>query len=159
MDFKMEEKELVHLKQDVDLPYRWAAGRYGSVLLKAIRDECKFVGNRCPSCGKVYIPPRVVCGPCFVAPDEMVELATTGTLAGYSVVNYPFIDPETGEQRPVPYTYAYIKLDGCDSYLSHIVDEVDPQKLSPGLRLEAVFRPDGERVGRIQDVLHFKIIE
>jgi uncharacterized protein len=155
----MEKGELIHLQVDVSLPYRWAAGHYGSIMLKALRDEKKILGNRCPQCGKVFVPPRVVCGPCFKAPAEIVELATTGTLAGYSVVNYPFIDPETGRQRPVPYTYAYIQLDGCDSYLSHFVDEVNPEKLSTGIRVEAVFRPDGERVGRMQDILHFRVIE
>jgi len=155
----MEKNELIHLQVDVDLPYRWDAGRYGSIMLKALRDECKLIGNRCPACGKVYVPPRVVCGPCFVEPTELVELSNTGRLAGYSVVNYPFIDPETGQKRPVPYTYGYIQLDGCDSYLSHFIDEVDPKRLSPGLRVEAVFRPDGERVGRMQDILHFRIIE
>ncbi len=155
----MEKEELIHLRSDVDLPYSWAAGRNGSMMLKALRDEKKILGNRCPKCNKVYVPPRVVCGPCFVAPDKVVELSTIGTLAGYSVVNYPFIDPETGQKRPVPYTYAYIKLDGCDSYLSHLVAETDPKRLSPGMRVEAVFRPDGERVGKLQDILHFKIIE
>lgn len=155
----MDKDELIHLHVDVDLPYRWAAGRYGSIMLKALRDEKKILGNRCPQCNKVYVPPRVVCGPCFVAPDEVVELSDTGTLAGYSVVNYPFIDPETGQKRPVPYTYAYIQLDGCDSYLSHLIDETDPARLSPGMRVKAVFRSDADRVGRLQDILHFKIIE
>ena len=155
----MEKEELIHLSVDVNLPYRWAAGRYGSMMLKALRDEKKILGNRCPACNKVYVPPRVVCGPCFTAPDEVVELSTGGILAGYSVVNYPFIDPETGQKRPVPYTYAYIKLDGCDSYLSHLVDETDPKRLSPGVRVEAVFRPEGERVGKLQDILHFRIVD
>jgi uncharacterized OB-fold protein len=59
----------------------------------------------------------------------------------------------------VPYTYAYIKLDGCDSYLSHLVDETDPNRLYPGVPVEAVFRPDGERVGRLQDILHFRVVD
>ena len=92
------------MKEDVDIPYNWAAGRYGSLFLTRLRDEGKFIGNRCPSCGKVYLPPRVVCGPCFTPPEEIVELGDTGTLVSYSVVNYPFIDPETGSRRPIPYT-------------------------------------------------------
>jgi len=88
-----------------------------------------------------------------------VELGDTGTLVSYSVVNYPFIDPETGSRRPIPYTLGYIRLDGCDTYLSHFVDETDPAKLTPGLRVKAVFRPREERTGRLQDVLHFKIVD
>lgn len=155
----MGKQELLRLSVNVDLPYRWAAGRYGSIFLKALRDEKKIIGSRCASCGRVYVPPRAVCGPCFSPPDKLVELGNSGILVGYSVVNYPFIDPETGKRRPVPYTFGYIKLDGCDNYLSHVINEVDPDKLSPGLRVRAVFRPDGERVGRMQDILHFEIVK
>lgn len=151
--------EPLHLQVDVELPYRWAAGHYGSIFLKTLRDKAVIIGNRCPVCQKVYVPPRVVCGPCFVAPDELVELPPTGTLAGYSVVNYPFIDPETGIKRPVPYTYGYIRLDGCDSYLSHFIDEVNPERLSTGMRVEAVFKTASERQGRMQDIRYFQIID
>lgn len=154
-----EDNKLININVDVDLPYRWAAGKYFSKLLRSIRDEKKFIGNRCPSCGKVYVPPRVVCGPCFVQPDEWVELGSEGTLEGYSVVNYPFIDPETGQNRPVPYTYGYIKLDGCDTNVSHFVNEHDPNKLSPGMRVAAVFKEDGKRVGNMMDILYFEVIK
>lgn len=151
------EKELLNINADVNLPYSWAAGKHFSRFLVAVRDEKKFIGNKCPKCGKVYVPPRVVCGPCFARPDEWVELGTEGTLIGYSVVNYPFIDPETGKNRPVPYTYGYIKLDGCAVSISHFVNEHDPDKLSPGMRVCAVFKEDGKRVGNMMDILYFDI--
>jgi len=52
-----------------------------------------------------------VCGPCFRELTELVPLSDTGIITAFSVVNYPFIDPNTGAQRPIPYTYGYIKLD------------------------------------------------
>ena len=155
----MTKQELLVYAEVLEIPYHWSAGRLGSKFLAAIRDEGKFYGHKCPSCGSVYLPPRRVCGPCYVQPDEWVELRDTGTLAAYSVVNYPFIDPETGALRPVPYTYGFIKLDGATSFLGHFVNELDPQKLSPGLRLQAVFRDRAERIGSLKhDVLYFRII-
>ncbi len=156
----MTKFELLSYKQTLEIPYKWSVGYMGSKFLVGIRDEGKFFGHKCSSCGNVYIPPRVVCGPCFVQPDRWVELQDTGTLTGYSVINYPFIDPETGEWRPVPYTYGYIKLDGgATSQLGHFINEVDSAKLYAGLRVQAVFRDKSERIGSLKhDVIHFKII-
>ena len=156
----MTKIELMSFQETLEIPYSWSVGYLGSKFLAAIRDEGKFYGHKCPSCGNIYIPPRVVCGPCFVQPDQWVELENTGTLMAYSIVNYPFIDPNTGERRPVPYTYGYIKLDGgATSKLGHFINEVDPAKLSPGQKVQAVFRDKDERIGSLQhDVLHFKVI-
>jgi len=52
---------------DLEQPFRWSAGLYGSRFLTEIRDEKKFIGIRCPKCGKVYVPMRRVCGPCYRA--------------------------------------------------------------------------------------------
>lgn len=152
--------ELLSFKETLEIPYNWSVGYLGSKFLAAIRDEGKFYGHQCPSCGNIYVPPRVVCGPCYVQPDRWVELDSKGTLSGYTIVNFPFIDPNTGERRPVPYTYGFIYLDGgATSRLSHFINEVDPEKLSPGHRVQAVFRDKSERVGSLQhDVLHFEII-
>lgn len=156
----MSKIELLSFQETLEIPYNWSVGYLGSKFLAAIRDEGKFYGHKCPSCGSIYIPPRVVCGPCFVQPDQWVELENTGTLVAYSIVNYPFIDPDTGERRPVPYTYGYIQLDGgATSKLGHFIDEVDPAQLSPGLRVQAVFRDKSERIGSLKhDLMHFKII-
>lgn len=153
------ETELIKLQEIADLPYHWSAGKYGSKFLRSLRDEKKFWGTRCPQCEKVYFPPREVCGPCFAHIEEWVELPTEGTLTAFSVVNFPFIDPELGDKRPVPYTFGYIQLDGCDTAMSHFVNEHDHTKLWRGMRVEAVFKEDGQREGNMQDVLYFEIKE
>ncbi|TAK29602.1 MAG: Zn-ribbon domain-containing OB-fold protein [Chloroflexota bacterium] len=152
----MSKTRLITVKADAELQYNWAVGRYGSRFFAALRDEKKILGIRCPKCGRVYCPPRQVCGPCFTKMDEWVELSDEGTLDAFSIVNYGFIDPNTGEPRPVPYTYAYVKLDGADVTLTHIVDEQDPARLQLGVRVKAVFRED--RTGTIQDIDHFEVI-
>jgi uncharacterized OB-fold protein len=144
---------------DVGMPYEWSIGIYGSKFFQEIRAHQRFVGIRCPQCGKVRVPPRRVCGTCFRELDELVPLPPTGTIIAFTIVNYPFIDPATGLERPVPYTYGYIQLDGADNIFSHIINETDETRIKVGMRVRAVFKPAAEMQGNIQDIRHFEIIE
>jgi len=141
------------------MPYEWSVGKYGSAFFNEIRERKRFLGIKCPGCGLVYVPPRRVCGPCFRELTELVPLSDTGTITAFSVVNYPFIDPATGVQRPIPYTYGYIRMDGADNIFSHIINETDLDKIKVGMKVKAVFRPDGEMRGDINDILHFDIVK
>jgi uncharacterized OB-fold protein len=118
----------------------------------------RFVGIRCPQCGKVYVPPRRLCGPCFEELFELVTLSDTGIITAFSVVNYPFIDPDTGEQRSIPYTYGYIRIDGSDNIFSHIINETDVNRIRVGMRVRAVFKEREAMQGNIQDIRYFDIM-
>ncbi len=153
-----EKKDLITLESgDMAQPFRWAAGAYGSKFLTELRDNKQFVGAKCPKCGKVYVPPRRVCGPCFVELTEIVPVSDEGELVTYTVVSFGFVDPATGQQKPVPYGYAAIMLDGSDSVLLHFVDETDPEKIRIGARVKAVF--EEERTGSLLDIKHFELLE
>lgn len=141
------------------MPYEWSVGKYGSRFFQEIREHQRFIGIRCPSCGKVYVPPRRICGPCFKELDELVPLPNRGTLTAFSVVNYPFIDPDTGEQRPIPYTYGYIRIEGADAIFSHIINETDVNKIQVGMKVRAVFKKPEEMKGNIQDIRYFDFVQ
>lgn len=51
-------------------------------------EQGKFVGNKCPKCGKVFCPPRKTCGDCFVECTEMVDLPETGVLKNFTWTNW-----------------------------------------------------------------------
>ena len=140
------------------MPYEWSIGRYGSKFFQEIMENRRFVGIRCPKCGKVYVPPRRLCGPCFEELFDLVTLSDTGIITAFSVVNYPFIDPDTGEQRPIPYTYGYIRIDGSDNIFSHIINETDVSRIRVGMRVRAVFKEREAMQGNIQDIRYFDII-
>jgi uncharacterized protein len=140
------------------MPYEWTIGLYGSKFFKEIKEKGRFAAIKCPGCGKVYVPPRRVCGPCFTELTEIVSLPATGVITAFSVVNYPFIDPATGVQRPIPYTYGYIKIDGADNIFSNIISETDLSKIKVGMKVRAVFREKGEMEGNINDIKYFKIV-
>ena len=150
---------LLNVQVNATMPYEWSIGRHGSRFFQEIKEKQSFVGTRRPECEQVYIPPRRVCGPCFLELDELVELPTTGTITAFTILDYPFIDPSTGEPRAVPYTYGYIRIDGASCIFSHMIDETDPDRIAVGDRVRAVFKPREEMQGNIQDILHFEIVD
>lgn len=146
---------LLKVKKTIESPYRWAVGEVGSKFFVALRDHQQILGLKCPSCGRVYVPPRQVCGPCFRQMNEWVEVQPEGVLEAFSIVNYQFNDPDTGESRPIPYVYGYIKLDGADTSMTHnLVFDPNLGQLRAGIRVRAVFSE--HRVGAVTDISHFR---
>ena len=130
--------------------FQVTAGATGSKFLIDIRDNKKITGIKCPSCSKVYVPPRLHCPTCCVKMSEWVELSGKGTLNTYTVVRYK----EPYQPKEPPIIYAVIQLDGADTGLTSILGEVDPDKVKIGMRLEPVFKE--EREGSLLDIDHFK---
>jgi len=90
---------------------------------------------------------------------ELVTLSDTGVLKAFTVVNYPFLDPNSGKNRPIPYTYGYIQLDGADSIFSHIVNEIDTSKMRVGMKVKAVFRNNADMKGNVEDIKYFDLVD
>ncbi len=154
----MAEKENIIIESgDRDQPFKYAIGMYGSMFFRELRDRRVFVGVKCPRCKKVYIPPRRVCGDCYEEMKEFVEVGPGGKIGTFTILRYAFIDPETGEQKPVPYGYGFIQLDGADTFFQHYIEIKDEKKVRIGARVEPVFSE--ERKGTIKDILYFKIVE
>ncbi|MGW8321079.1 MAG: Zn-ribbon domain-containing OB-fold protein [Thermodesulfobacteriota bacterium] len=150
--------KLLTVTLETPMPYEWSVGIHGSRFFQEIKERQRFIGIRCPKCNKVYVPPRRICAPCFIEMDELVPLTDRGTLRAFSVVNYPFLDPDTGAQRPIPYTYGYIQMDGADSIFSHIINETDVNKIEVGIKVKAVFKAKDEMRGHMSDIRYFDIL-
>ncbi|MBU2552277.1 MAG: Zn-ribbon domain-containing OB-fold protein [Proteobacteria bacterium] len=150
-------REFISVPMTVDVPYRFAAGKYLTRFLKELRDNGRFFGIKCPSCGRVQMPPRIVCAPCHVRNEEWVELGLEGTLVGFTVMYLPLTDPTTGKPHEPPFVYGAVVLDGADSSLSHLVNvEPDVEKIKVGMRMRVVLRPREERTGDLSDILYFE---
>ena len=152
-----EHENIVIDSGDAGQPFDYAVGMYGSKFLAALRDHKKLLGTRCPKCKKVFIPPRGVCGPCFEEMTEFVEVGPGGVIGTYTILRFAFIDPETGHQKPVPYGYGFIKLDGADTLFQHYINIEDESKIKIGARVEPVFSEN--RKGSMRDIEYFKVVD
>ena len=55
-----------------------------------------------------------------------------------------------------PYVAASVALDGADISIFALIQECPPADVRMGMRVEAVWKPDGERRGDHEDVLYFR---
>ena len=153
----MADKEHIIIESgEATQPFNYAIGMHGSKFFIELRDRHRFMGIRCPRCRRVYIPPRGVCGQCFVAMDEWIEVGPRGVIGTFTILRFAFIDPETGAQKPIPYGYGFIKLDGADTLFQHYISIEDETKVRVGARVEPVF--SNEPKGSIRDIEYFKVI-
>ncbi len=134
------------------LNYIYYLGDFNTKFFTELRDNKKILGVKCPKCNRVYMPPRPVCGRCLSKLDEWVKLSDKGTLMSYTVVNYS----ESYQPVAPPIIYGIIKLDGADTGFTHLLGEVDGEKLRIGMRVQAVFQE--KREANIKDIKYFKPI-
>ena len=99
--------------------------------------EGRLLGQRCPVCGKVYIPPRGACPADGVPTDEEVELPDRGIVTTFCIVNVPFL----GQKIKPPYVAAYVLLDGADIAFLHLILDCAADEVRMGMRVEAVWQP------------------
>ncbi len=142
---------------DAVQPFAYSVGMHGSKFFTELRDNRRFMAVKCPKCKKVYMPPRGVCGDCFVEMKDWVEVGPQGIISTFTILRFAFIDPETGAQKPVPYGYGFIKFDGADTLFQHYISVEDETKIRIGARVEPVFSKDLK--GSIRDIEYFKVID
>jgi uncharacterized OB-fold protein len=114
--------------------------------------EGRLLAQRCPSCAKVYVPPRGACPTCGVPTADEVELSGRGTVTTFCIVNVPF----AGQRITPPYVAAYVLLDGADIPMLHLILGVPANEVHMGLRVEAVWRPREEWTTSPQNIDHFR---
>lgn len=127
-------------------------GALASEFYRQLRDNKKIMGIKCPTCSKVYIPPRSTCAKCFGNLNEWVEVSSKGTITTYTIIHYTY--SPNNQPMDVPYACGIIQLDGADTGLCHLLGEVAPDKISIGMRVEAVFKD--QRQGNILDIKYFR---
>jgi uncharacterized OB-fold protein len=135
----------------VRLSYEHTASSGESEFLRALA-EGRLVGQRCPVCGKVYIPPRAACPTDGVPTTDDVELPDTGTVTTFCVVNVPF----TGQRVPTPYVAAAIVLDGADIPFQHLILGCEPTEVRMGMRVAAVWKPREQWGTTAENIDHFR---
>jgi len=141
-----------YVEANLHLPYRYAAGDYRARYLRALKDK-KILGSRCSVTGRVFVPP-LVSSPESFAPSEpeLVEVSDKGVVTTFCVVNIPVI----GRELELPYVAASVALDGADISIFSLVQECPPADVRMGMRVEAVWKPDGERRGDHEDIAYFR---
>jgi uncharacterized OB-fold protein len=117
-----------------------AAERFAGALL-----EGRIIGQKCPVCGRTYVPPRDSCtvDGVPVSPENDAVLPDRGVITNYTVVlpvQYP------GQRETEPFARVSVLLDGEEGLLNlQSVIGLPAAEVHPGIRVKAVWVPEGER--------------
>lgn len=133
----------------VRLDYTVVAPEALAVFLRGLK-QGKILGRIDPATSRVYCPPRAGSPTHGTDMGEYVEVADTGTLTTFCIVNVAF----EGQVMKVPYVYGAIILDGSDTPFLHLID-VPPEHARMGMRLKAQWKPAGERTASFTDIACF----
>jgi uncharacterized OB-fold protein len=133
----------------VRLKYTVNAGRANARFLRGMT-EGRILGQRCPVCKKVNVPPRGACPTCGVPTEEEVQLGEVGTVTTFCIININF----DAKARELPYAAASIVLDGADTTLFHLIQECPVAEVRMGMRVRAVWA--AERGPSLESIDHFK---
>lgn len=132
------------------LPFNYVAGDYRARYFRALKDK-KILGSKCSETGKVFVPP-VRCAPDTHAPCyELVQVADRGVITTFCIVNINV----SGRDIQIPYCAASVALDGASLSIYGLIQEVNVAEVRMGMRVEAVWKPDGERTGSSEDILYW----
>jgi len=116
--------------------------------------EKKLIGNECSGCNRVFFPPRLVCGKCFVKPDRWTDLRETGRIATYAIVYLK--DPETGEVQEKPMTLVH--QDGADTaIMAQLNPEVDFKDAYIGMPVKVHWTENP--TGGLMDIEYYDVLE
>ncbi len=135
----------------VELDYIYEASPEESAFFRAIA-EGRLVGQRCPKCQKVYIPPRGACPVDGVPTAEEVELPDSGIVTTFCIVNVPFL----GQKIKPPYVSAYILLEGADIAFLHLILGIPADEVRMGMKVRAVWKPREEWGTTVENISHFE---
>ena len=110
-----------------------------------------ITGQRCPSCARVYVPPKGFCPICSVLTPEEVEVGDRGIVTSFTVVvpiQYP------GQTETEEYVLASILLEGADSTIGQQrIEGIPHGEVRSGMRVVAEWhdsvRSEGAAGGRL----------
>jgi uncharacterized protein len=135
----------------VRLHYEHTASPEESSFLRRLA-QGGLLGQRCPACGKVYVPPRAACPTDGVPTTDEVELPDRGIVTTFCVVNVDY----PGQRVRAPYVAAAVLLDGADIPFQHLILGCDPDEVRMGMRVEAVWKPREQWATTLENIDHFR---
>lgn len=135
----------------ISLDYTITPGQAPTRFLKGMM-EGRILGERCPNCRKVYMPPRGSCATCAIPTREQVELSNRGTVTTFCVVNLPFY----GQAVEIPYVCASVVLDGADLPFFCLLGECKVENVRMGMRVEAVWCDPADRKPSLENIRYMR---
>lgn len=131
----VEEKFIIKNKGLVRAEFNFWVGQYMDKFYDGL-EKGKIVGNKCPKCGFIFVPPRKICGECYeVIPldENWVDLPNTGTLKNFTSTPYKVNDRSIRKAKNQ--VIGMVQIDGSDTALINKLLDIDPTDVKIGMKL------------------------
>lgn len=122
---------------ELTAPFTYAAGRAGSRFLLGLK-EGRILGAGCDACDKVWVPHRSFCPVCFGPTAAPTAVGPGGVVETFTVLWRPG-GHQPPRPSPAPLIYGLIRLHGADTLFVHLIGDIAPAQMRPGLAVEPVF--------------------
>ena len=99
----------------------------------------RLEAGKCRKCGKLFMPPRLICDACKSREFDTVRLPAAGSIYTYTVVRVP----PSGFASQAPYVLAIVELDGGVKLTMQITD-CNPEDVKIGSKVKLEFRKINE---------------
>lgn len=133
----MTDKVIEVTKGMVKADFAFWVGQYLDKLYDAF-EEKKIVGNKCTSCGAVFVPPRKICGKCKIElplDENWVDLPNTGTLVNYTMTPYRISDRRGRTTKKLD-IIGMIQIDGSDTAIVYKLLDIEPADIKIGMKVK-----------------------
>ena len=158
---KREETMGVPGKWSIDM-YTWRIERHLEEFTKGLKEK-RIIGSLCPSCGRVYVPPKYICGRCFTKITERIDVSDIGAVTTFIIggeTEKGGLESEAGLKREEKYERPIIvnvKFDGADTGLLGFLKGIKPEDVRIGMNVQAVWKDKPE--GNLSDIEYFEPIQ
>lgn len=147
------QKKVTYSWWEPEVQYSWSLGPAMSRFLEELKAG-NIIARKCNKCRRVIVPPRMFCEHCYGPTDEWVKLPDTGTVETFSI---SYLDADARRIKE-PILVGVISIDGASPLhgFMHYFSEMKPEELFIGMKVQAVWKPEKEREGSINDIKYFK---
>mgnify|MGYP000863091553 CR=1 FL=1 len=153
VDFGVDEP-VQRLRMPAAMVYDYTPGLAQSRFLRGLQEK-KLLGERCPSTGEVYVPPRGVSPVSGLPTTEQVEVGPKATITSFCVVHIGF----GVNAPPTPFVSALFLPDGAAVSLYGTVGGIDYDKVRIGMRVEPVWVDDDQLTTSMENIVHWRPID
>ena len=133
----MSDKIVISNKGLVRAEYTFWVGRYMDKFFDAFENK-KIIGNKCPKCMDVFVPPRKICGKCnekIPLEQNWVDLPETGILRNYTITHYK-INDRTNRKVKKPQIIGMIQIDGSNTAIVYRLIDIEIDDIKIGMKLK-----------------------
>ncbi len=152
----MAQKWIEKTEGIVRADYEYWVGKYMDKFYDGLEKQ-KIVGIKCPSCKKVYVPPRKVCGDCAATiplEGQWVELGARGTLLNFTATKYT-VSERRKKKNEKTTIIGLIQVEGSNTSVIYPILEAQEQDMKIGMKLDVVWNKKLQ--GTPNDIKGFKV--